>query len=329
MKDLRELPKFRDSWSYLYVEHCRVDRENKAIAVHDASGRTPVPCATLCLLMLGPGTSITHAAIRVLAETGCLVAWVGEQGVRFYANGLGETRASRNLVRQAKLCSDPDLRLKVVLKMYEMRFQEPLPSEVTLQQIRGREGARVREAYARASKETGIPWSGRSYRRDQWGATDPVNRALSSANSCLYGICHSAIVSLGYSPGLGFIHTGKQLSFVYDIADLYKVETTIPIAFQAVASGEPKLEQTVRKVCRDTFVEKRLLARIVSDIEELLLIQVKDAESTIDAQEYLDDDPAWPGGIWDPFESQEGGINHADLVCIGSTEEKSDGTHNS
>ena len=119
------------------------------------------------------------------------------------------------------------------------------------------------------------------------------------------------------------------MSFVYDIADLYKVETTIPIAFQAVASGEPKLEQTVRKVCRDTFVEKRLLARIVSDIEELLLIQVKDAESTIDAQEYLDDDPAWPGGIWDPFESQEGGINHADLVCIGSTEEKSDGTHNS
>ncbi len=279
--------------------------------------------------MLGPGTSITHAAVRVLAETGCLIAWVGEQGVRFYANGLGETRSSRNLIRQAKLCSDPDLRLRVVLRMYEMRFQEPLPAEFTLQQIRGREGARVREAYARASRETGVPWTGRSYNRGKWEQTDPVNRALSSANSCLYGICHSAIVSLGYSPGLGFIHTGKQLSFVYDIADLYKAELTIPIAFQATASGQPKLEQTVRKMCRDAFVEQKLLARIVSDIEKLLDIQIKDVESTTDIKEWLDHDPAWPGRIWDPLIPQEGGINYADLICTGSREEKPDGSHSS
>src|SRR5579875_2210455 len=222
MKDLHTLPKVRDSWSYLYVEHCRVDQEGKAIVLHDAEGRTPVPCAALTLLMLGPGTSITHAAIRTLAENGCLVMWTGEGAVRFYAVGMGETRSARHLLEQARRWADPILRLAVVRRMYSMRFPEPLDDYLSLQQIRGREGIRVREAYARASRATGVPWKGRSYQRDQWGSTDPINRALSAANSCLYGVCHAAIVSAGFSPALGFIHTGKMLSFVYDIADLYK-----------------------------------------------------------------------------------------------------------
>src|SRR4051812_33605887 len=114
MKDLHLLPKIRDSWSYLYVEHCRVDQESKAIAIHDAAGKTPVPCAMLTLLMLGPGTSITHAAIRTLAENGCLVMWCGEESVRFYAVGLGETRSSRNLLAQARIWVDESSRLAVV-----------------------------------------------------------------------------------------------------------------------------------------------------------------------------------------------------------------------
>jgi CRISPR-associated protein Cas1 len=152
MKDLHVLPKVRDSLSHLYVEHCRIDQEDKAIALHDAEGKTPVPCASLAMLMLGPGTSVTHAAIRALADNGCLVIWGGEGGVRFYAQGMGETRSARGLLRQARLCSVPALRLAVVRRMYQRRFPEPLDDWITLRQIRGREGIRVREAYARASR---------------------------------------------------------------------------------------------------------------------------------------------------------------------------------
>src|SRR5947209_3228671 len=145
MKDLHILPRVRDSWSYIYAEHCRVDQDAKAIALHDINGKVPVPCASLTMLMLGPGTSVTHAAITTLAENGCLVAWTGEQGVRFYAEGMGETRSARNLLRQARLWSDPIQRLEVVTRMYRFRFEEPLDPLLTLQQIRGKEGIRVRE----------------------------------------------------------------------------------------------------------------------------------------------------------------------------------------
>src|SRR5262249_31429293 len=154
-KDLHLLPKIRDSWSYLYVEHCKIDQEARAIAVQVANGKVPVPCATLATLLLGPGTSITHAAIRALADNGCLVLWTGEEGVRFYAEGMGETRSARNLLRQARLCSDPRRRLEVVRRLYQMRFPEPLDESPSLQQIRGMEGIRVRRAYERASRETG------------------------------------------------------------------------------------------------------------------------------------------------------------------------------
>ena len=126
-QNLRELPKFRDSWSYLYVEHCQIDKDAQSIAMHDVRGKVPIPCASLALLLIGPGTTITHSAIRVLAESGCSVVWCGEQGVRFYAQGLGQNRSSDRLVRQAILCSNPELRLQVVLRMYRMRFNEQLP----------------------------------------------------------------------------------------------------------------------------------------------------------------------------------------------------------
>jgi CRISP-associated protein Cas1 len=304
IKDLHVLPKVRDSFSYLYVEHCRIDQEDKAIALHDTSGKTLVPCANLILLLFGPGTSVTHAAIRTLAENGCLVLWTGEMGVRFYAQGMGETRVAHNLLHQARLCSIPALRLQVVRRMYEMRFTEPLKPGLTLQQIRGKEGIRVREAYAQAGRATGIKWSGRAYQRDQWTAADPINRALSAANSCLYGICHAAIVSAGYSPALGFIHTGKMLSFVYDIADLYKADTTIPLAFHTVAENETNLESRIRRACRDTFQSERLLKRIIPDIERALDVSVPHEE--VD----FDEDAAAPGGLWDPETGiTNGGVN--------------------
>ncbi len=307
MKDLHILPKVRDSFSYLYVEHCRIDQEDKAIALHDAQGKRPVPCANLTMLMLGPGTRITHAAVQALTDNGCMALWTGEQGVRMYAQGMGETRSARNLLRQAYLCTHPHLRLRVVRRMYEMRFEEKLEQSLTLQQIRGREGIRVREAYQKASRETGMEWQGRSYKRDSWTSADPVNRALSAANSCLYGICHAAIVSTGYSTALGFIHTGKMLSFVYDIADLYKVEITIPLAFQVVneTNGENP-EREIRRKCRDVFYDNKLLQRIVPDIAKALDVVEVNERKDLD----FDSDYALPGGLWNPeIETVEGGMN--------------------
>lgn len=316
LQDLHVLPKFRDGWTYLYVEHCKIEQESKSIAVFDVQGKTPVPCATLCLLMLGPGTSITHAAVSALADNGCLVCWCGEEGVRFYAYGQGKTRHAHNMLRQAQLWADIDLRLQVVRKMYSMRFDEPLDPGLTLQQIRGNEGVRVRESYARASRETGVPWQGRSYDRNDWSSADPINRALSAANSCLYGICQAGIVALGLSPALGFIHTGKMLSFVYDIADLYKTQVSIPVAFQAVSDGEEKLETRARKAVRDAFRDRKLLKTIVADIQSVLDLQ---GRGRLRPEEIdFDSDPALPGALWNPSGSDdEGGRNFADELPSG------------
>jgi CRISPR-associated protein Cas1 len=245
--------------------------------------------------MLGPGTSITHAAIQVLAGSGCTVLWCGEESVRFYACGMGETRSSRNLERQVLLYADPAQRLRVVHRMYEARFPGEDLSGLSLQEVRGREGVRVREAYARASEESGIDWKGRTYDSKAWSKADPVNRALSAANSCLYGVCHAAITSLGYSPALGFIHTGKLLSFVYDVADLYKAGTSIRAAFWA-AQDEGGIESRVRQRMRDLFRETRLLDRVADDLGTILAL---DTAHTTPGLE-MDTDAARPGELWDP-----------------------------
>jgi len=310
MRDLRQLPKLRDGLGYLYVEHCRVDKEDQAIALHDAEGTTPVPVASLALLMLGPGTRITHAAVGALADNNCLVAWCGEEGVRMYAHGCGGTRSAAAILHQARLVSQTETRLQVAKRMYLMRFREEPDPNLTLEQLRGWEGRRVRDAYARASAETGVAWNGRNYDRGAWGAADPVNRALSAANSCLYGLCHAAILSLGFSPALGFIHTGKQLSFVYDIADLYKTTLTIPVAFAIAAECSTDLERTTRLGCREVFRDVRLLERLAQDIPRVL--GMKDPD--VDAFFAADADMALPGGLWDPNDDAgvEGGVNHGD-----------------
>lgn len=295
MQDLHELPKLRDSLSYVYTEHAIIDRKDASIEFIQEAGRTQLPVAALCVLMLGPGTSISHAAIKVLAESGCLVVWTGEDATRCYAQGTGETRKGYHLLRQAELCCDPRQRLRVIRRMYQKRFPEPLGEELTLEQIRGMEGARVRSTYHRYARATGVPWNGRRYDRGNWSNADPINRALSAGNALLNGICQAAIVSGGYSPGLGFIHTGRQTSFVYDVADLYKAEITIPLAFQTVAESSQKVDSRVRASCRQMFKEVKLLERILPDIDELLEIDRNFFPESSDP----DQEVSLPGPLWD------------------------------
>jgi CRISPR-associated protein Cas1 len=302
MRNLHELPKLGDSLSYLYLEHGRVEQDTLAVAfVDEKGGCTQVPAAALALVMLGPGTTITHAAVKALTDNGCLILWTGVDGTRMYAQGSGETRKAYHLLHQARLVSDPEQRMAVIRRMYSARFDQPLGDGLSLEQVRGMEGQRVRQTYARVGQEYGVTWRGRRYDRQNWNSSDPVNRALSAANALLNGICHAAIVSGGYSAGLGFIHSGKQLSFVYDIADLYKAEITIPIAFRAAAEGTARLDSRVRQACRDAFRERRLMERILPDIDRLL-----DVPREPDGVDF-DSDPAAPGpwGGDDIMEAEE------------------------
>jgi CRISP-associated protein Cas1 len=298
MQDLHILPKLRDSLSYLYAEHAIVQRYRNAVELVDKEGKTPIPIATLSVLLLGPGTSITHEAIKLLAQNGCSIVWVGEDNTRFYAQGTGETRKAYRLLQQAALVSDSKARRRVAVAMYAHRFDETLDPDLTLQQIRGHEGVRVRNTYKIMSHHYGVKWKGRRYKRNDWDASDPINRALSLANALLNGVCHAAIVSGGYSPGLGFVHTGKQLSFVYDVADLYKTELTIPIAFGTVALSTDDIETRVRKRCREEFKKAKLLQRLLPDIDTLL-------GTTEEPQTNYDEDGALPGPLLDDMDFDE------------------------
>lgn len=301
LANLHELPRFSDGLSYLYIEHAVIEQEAKAIAVFREEGSVLIPVANLAVLALGPGTRITHAAIRTLAASGVTVLWVGEEFGRFYAQGLGETRSARRLMKQAKIWAHPKLHMEVVMRLYRFRFPEPLPDGLTLEQLRGREGVRVRDTYARFSRETGVPWHGRNYDRGNWKAADPINRALSAGASFLYGVVHAAIVSSGYSPALGFIHVGKLLSFVYDVADLYKADTVIPAAFYTVADSELHVEKRVRQELKRRLKEERILERAVTDIHRLFAGLSKELDKEDDELDPLT-------ALWDPCGEVEGGV---------------------
>ncbi len=291
--ELRELPRIGDRVTFLYIEHAKVHRQDSAVTVLDQRGTLKIPAAMVGVLLLGPGTDISHRAVELIGDVGTALIWVGERGVRYYAHGRALARSTRYLERQAKLVTNNRTRLEIARRMYQMRFPNEDVSKLTMQQLRGREGARVRGLYRKLSKQHNVQWDGRVYDVDEHDAGTVVNQAISCANVCLYGLVYSVVVALGMSPGLGFIHTGHDQSFVFDVSDLYKSEITIPIAF-AVAeehSSEDNIERITRLRVRDAFVEKRVLERIVRDIQKLMDIE-EDGALTMDIMSLWDDKAA-------------------------------------
>ena len=268
--DLQALPQVRDRMTFLYLEHCTLGRQDGAITVTDEKGVVHIPAAAISVLLLGPGTRVTHRAMELMGDSGVGAVWVGEHGVRYYAHGRPLTTRAGLLLRQAELVTNTRRHLEVVRRMYQMRFPDEDVSGLTMQQLRGREGSRVRSVYRQASRETGVPWNGRMYDPDDFAGSDSVNQALSAGHACLYGLAHAVIVALGCAPGLGFVHVGHECSFVYDIADLYKAEVTIPIAFQVAAENPDDLPAVVRRRVRDAMAEHHILERMVRDIRLLL-----------------------------------------------------------
>ena len=270
--EINELPRISDRVSFIYIEHAKVNRQDGAIVVSDNKGIVRIPVAMIGALLLGPGTDITHRAMELIGDMGTGIAWVGEKGVRHYAHGRALTHSTRFLESQARLVTNVRSRVAVARKMYMMRFQGENVSSYTMQQLRGHEGSRVRRLYLELSKKYGVEWTGRDYKVDDFASGSVVNQALSAGNVALYGLVYSVMAALGISPGLGFVHTGHDLSFVYDIADLYKADITIPLAFEIASefSKDDDIGSITRKKARDIFEDKKLVKQIVSDLQYLL-----------------------------------------------------------
>mgnify|MGYP000985718389 FL=1 len=268
--EIQMLPQVADRLTFLYLERCVLNRQDSAITVADDRGTVFVPAAAISVIMLGPGTKITHRAMELIGDAGVTVIWVGEHGVRYYASGRPLTHRAALLQRQAELVSNMRMHLNVVRQMYCMRFPNEDVSRLTLQQLRGREGARIRAVYKKASKEWNVPWNGREYDPDDFTSGDSVNQALSAGHACLYGLAHAVIAALGCSPGLGFVHVGHENSFVYDIADLYKADITIPLAFEVAATiSKEEIPSVMRRKTRDKMVKMNILKQMVHDIKSL------------------------------------------------------------
>ncbi|MFC8981008.1 type I-E CRISPR-associated endonuclease Cas1e [Streptomyces sp. NPDC057411] len=266
-----ELTRVSERMSFVYLERCTVHRDANAITATDADGVTHIPSATIGTLLLGPGTRVTHQAMSVLGETGAGVVWVGEQGVRFYARGRALSRSSALAEAQAGQWANARSRLSVARAMYRLRFPDEDPSGLTRRELLGREGDRVKKCYRAESDRTGVSWRGRKYVPGDFAAGDAVNQAITAAAQCMYGIAHAVVTSLGCSPALGFVHSGHELSFVLDVADLYKTNVGIPLAFEVAAEGEEDIGSRTRRALRDRIHQTRLLDRCVSDIKRLLL----------------------------------------------------------
>jgi len=270
LPNLKPLP-IKDRISILFVEYGNIDVLDGAFVVVDKTGiRTQIPVGSICCLMLEPGTRMSHAAVALAAKVGTLLIWVGEGGVRLYSSGQPGGARSDKLLYQAKLALDENARLRIVRKMYEMRFGEPPPAKRSVDQLRGIEGVRVKESYKLLAKRYKVPWKGRNYDVKDWDSGDIANKCISAATACLYGITEAAILAAGYAPAIGFIHTGKPLSFVYDIADIFKFDTVVPLAFKVASEFTKEPDRVIRKECRRIFTEKKILEKLIPTIQDIL-----------------------------------------------------------
>lgn len=268
---LKPIP-IKDRNSMIFIGKGNVDvRDGAFVVIDEVHGeRMHIPVGSVVCIMLEPGIRISHAAVKLAATTGTLLIWVGDAGVRLYSAGQPGGARSDKLLYQAKLALDEELRLKVVRKMFEIRFQEAAPQRRSVDQLRGIEGARVRATYKMLAKQHGVQWNGRKYDPKDWEKGDVINRCISAATACLYGVTEAAVLAAGYAPAIGYLHTGKPLSFVYDIADLIKFDTVVPVAFKIAARYPLEPDREVRIACREVFRTSRTLRNLIPLIEEVL-----------------------------------------------------------
>lgn len=291
------LPRVEDRFSFLYIEYARIIQDEFSIAACQKNKKTIIPLAMVNVLLLGPGTSISHAAMKNIADAGCTAIWCGHDIKYIYSTSMVSSEYSKNLIIQAKCYSDVNKHTDVVRRMYQLRYPNVNMEKFSLQQMRGTEGKRVKERYRELAGQYGVDWDGREYDQDEWDSSNDVNRFLSMGNSLLYGICQAAIIAFGMSPGLGFIHNGGSRSFVFDIADLYKEEFIFPVAFRLAA--EHGNDDDMRAACREMFVNGKLMKRIAKNFSTLFQFDDINAKTPVDV------------GLWNLDDCVELGVNYS------------------
>lgn len=266
------LPQVKDKYPFVYLERGRLEIDDASVKWIDCDNNVVrLPIATLNCLLLGPGTTITHEAVKVIAQSNCSLCWVGEDSLLFYAGGQTPSADTRNMREQMKLSAEPKKSVEVARRMYAKRFPEANLVGKSLKEMMGMEGYRVRALYEQKSQEYGVGWKGRNFTPGKFEMGDITNQVLTSSNAALYGILSSVVHSMGYSPYIGFIHSGSPLPFVYDLADLYKEYLCIDLAFSMTLEMAGQYNKhKVLTAFRQRVIETDLLGNIGQDIETIL-----------------------------------------------------------
>ena len=266
------LPQVKNRYPFVYLERGRLEIDDSSVKWIDYENNiVRLPIATLNCLLLGPGTSVTHEAIKVMAAANCMVCWTGEDTMLFYAVGQTPTADTRNFRRQMALAANENKAVEVARRMFARRFPAAELAGKTLKEMIGMEGYRVRDLYAQKAEQYQVGWKGREFVPGKFEVSDLTNQVLTATNAALYGILAAAVHGLGYSPHIGFIHSGSPLPFVYDLADLYKEHLCIDLAFaQTLKMAGRYNKYKVAEAFRHRAIEMDLLACISSDIEEML-----------------------------------------------------------
>jgi CRISPR-associated protein Cas1 len=237
------------------------------------AGDYALPYQGVSMILLGPGSTVSHDALRLLARHGTLLAAVGEGGVKLYTApplGPGKSAVAR---AHARLWADEKARLDVARRMYAFRFGRILPhKDITV--LRGIEGARMKETYRIVAEQYGISWQGRHYNRQNPNGADVPNQAINHAATFVETAAEIAVTAVGALAPLGFIHEDSSNAFTLDIADLYRAELTVPLAFsvakRALADPELLLERALRKEAARQFRKEQVIARMIDRVKELL-----------------------------------------------------------
>lgn len=252
--------------SIIYADKGCLEQDGYQLVLRDSQSCMAIPVGKTTVILLGTGSSVTHAAVRLCAKEGCLLLWGGESGVRLYAAGNPRSSAN-NLVHQACLFANQSKRLEIARRIFRLMFEEDAPAQRSIEQLRGLEGGRVKQLYDWFAKQYGVEWGGKKN-----DLSCPINAALAGANAALYGVTEAVILALGYSPAIGFVHSGDPRSFVFDVADTIKFTTVTPLAFQLAKDGIENMEHRSRIACRDMFVRERVMDKIVTNVQEILKV---------------------------------------------------------
>jgi len=239
-------------------EHGKLKSEGHCLALEQADGVVEIPPSAFAALLLEPGISITHDAVKLCSENSTMLIWIGEGGTQIYSAGNMDCKPG-NLIRQAQLQTNTNARIEAARRMYRVMFNENIPPSYSIEKLRGLEGAKVKAWYSQNAKLCGLEWTGKS-------SNDALSQAMAYANGCLYALCEIAIRILGYSPSLGIVHSGNKRSMVYDLADTLKFNGFLQAVMQEHKTNGAHEYPEIRRFCRDHFRKTALLQNAIDNM---------------------------------------------------------------